>query len=342
MRILFRRLIAGLSLTLLVALSVASGATAAKTPVVEPQWFSPTSFWNRPLAVNQAIAPTSGAVVGELIRQKDAYGGPWMNIEKFSIPVFTVGPNVPRVVVRDSDGGSPRADSPNRWAKAPVPSNAMPADGTDAHIVIWQPSSDTMWEFWVFQNGPNGPEARHGAKIPQVSRSAGIIEAPYGATASGLPAVGGLVTARDLRKGRIDHVLALAVPEVRRETLTLPATRTDGSSSDPSAPLEGARFRLDPKLDIDSLSLHPLARMLAKAAQRYGIVVRDQAGAVTFFGEDPRGVGIDRFTALIGDADREAVIESFPWDRLQMLPPRPFCCWQNWDYDVRIAPAAGR
>jgi hypothetical protein len=239
-------------------------------------------------------------------------------------------------------GGSPRLDSPNRWGKAPVPAKATPADGTDGHIVIWQPSSDTMWEFWVFQNGPNGPQARHGAKIPQVSRSAGIIEAPYGATASGLPAVGGLVTARDLRKGRIDHVLAIAVPEVRRETLTLPATRTDGSSSDPNAPLEGARFRLDPRLDIDSLGLHPLARMLAKAAQRYGIVVRDQAGALTFYGEDPRGGGVDRFASLIGDADRKAIIDSFPWDRLQMLPNRPFCCWQNWNYDVRVAPTARR
>lgn len=326
---------------LLSALCMPSAVFAAPKRVA-PQWFSPTSFWNRPLPAAQATAPNSAQVVAELIRQKDAYGGPWMNIEKFSIPVFTVGPNVPRVVVRDSDGGSPRADSPNRWAKAPVPARATPADGTDQHVVIWQPSSDTMWEFWVFQNGPNGPEARHGAKIPQVSRSAGIIEAPYGATASGLPAVGGLVTARDLRRGRIDHALAIAVPEPARESLTLPATRTDGWSTNPDAPLEGSRFRLDPDLDIPSLRLHPLARMLAEAAQKYGIVVRDQAGAVTMFGEDPRGVGVDRFTQLIGDADRKAILETFPWDRLQMLPTKPFCCWQNWDYDVRVAPASRR
>ena len=82
--------------------------------------------------------------------------------------------------------------------------------------------------------------------------------------------------------------------------------------------------------------------MLAEAAQKYGIVVRDQAGALTFFGEDPRGVGIDRFTPLIGDADRKQILRAFPWERLQMLPTRPFCCWQNWDYDVRLTPAQRR
>ncbi len=42
-----------------------------------------------------------------------------------------------------------------------------------------------------------------------------------------------------------------------------------------------------PNIDIASLNLPPIDRMLAQAAQTYGIVVRDQGGAVTFYGQDP-------------------------------------------------------
>lgn len=326
------------SAVVVMALTPAAAAPAVAAP--RPEFFSPTGVWNRPLAPGQAVAPNSSRVVAELIRQMDDYGGPWMNIEEYSVPVYRVGPRQRRVRVRDSDGGSPRPGSPFRWSTAPVPPRATAAAGTDRHLVVWQPATDTMWEFWGFARTASGaPTARHGARIPRVSRNPGIIEAPYGATASGLPAAAGIVTARDVARGRIDHALAIAVPEPRREVLTLPATRTDGWSASADAPMEGARFRLDPRLDIGALRLHPFVRMLAVAAQRYGIVVRDKAGAVVFFGEDPRGVGRDPFARLLAGRDRRALLRTFPWGRLQMLPVRPFCCWQNWDYRT---PASAR
>jgi len=325
-----RRLAAVLATTAL-ALSAASASPAA-APAAAPEFFARTSVWNRTLAPSAPIDPRSPAIVAELIRQKDAYGGPWLNIESFSVPIYRVGPKVRRVRVSEPPRVSHRAGTTFRWSAVPVPVRARAAEGSDGHLVIWQPSSDTMWEFWQFRWNGGNPSASAGARILQVSRSPGIIEAPYGATASGLPAAAGVITQRDIRRGRIDHALAIAIPEPLREKLTLPATRTDGWSENPDAPMEGTRFRLDPSVDVASLKLHPLVRMIALAAQRYGVVVRDKAGALVFYGEAPSGLGRNPFAGLLGDADRKALLQTFPWDRLQALPSRPFCCWQNWDW----------
>ena len=96
----------------------------------------------------------------------------------------------------------------------------------------------------------------------------------------------------ELKAGVIPHALAINIPWAKPNTYSWPAQRTDGRSTDANAIPEGARFRLDPNLDIDALNLPPMTRMMAKAAQRYGMIVRDQTGhAISFFAEKPRRAG---------------------------------------------------
>ena len=125
-------------------------------------------------------------------------------------------------------------------ASVPVPPDAEAAAGTDGHIAIWQPSTDTYWELFKARRESDGWRAQYGGRIVGLSRSPGhferargrrgqVLEQPWwGATATGLPLVGGLITFGDLRRGRIDHALALAVPRVRRGVMALPAQRSDG------------------------------------------------------------------------------------------------------------------
>ena len=101
-----------------------------------------------------------------------------------------------------------------------------------------------------------------------------------------------------------------------------PAQRTDGTG--PAADLpEGARLRLDPRLDVASLHLTPLARMIAEAAQRYGIVVRDRTHhASAFYAEDVSPTGVDPYRGqggVFGGMPPDQVLAGFPWDRLQVL-----------------------
>ncbi len=55
------------------------------------------------------------------------------------------------------------------------------------------------------------------------------------------------------------------------------AHRSDGNGRGITP--EGLRFRLDPNLNIDSLQIHPIAKIITKAGQKYGFVVWDTAGA---------------------------------------------------------------
>ena len=299
--------------------------------------FSADGVWNRPVPRTAPVDYQSPALVSNLVGQVQARGA-WINTRRFSVPVYTVGADVRRVRVAVDVPSSMSTDARDAdalkraLAEVPIPAEARPADGGDRHMVIWQPSTDTMWELWLAHHVPEDPcawahvdelgwHAAWGARIDNVSENHGAPAHPFGATASGLAAAGGLMRVEELRRRRIDHALALALPLTARDRATPPATRTDGQDVRPGAIPEGTRFRLDPNLDVDALRLSPVAAAMAKAAQRYGIVVRDRADAVVFYAEDPRPLGSDPYPSLFGNRSPAELLAGFPWTRLEVVAP---------------------
>ena len=59
--------------------------------------------------------------------------------------------------------------------------------------------------------------------------------------------------------------------------------------------------------------------MMAEAAQRYGIVIRDRAGVVAFYGEDPARLGKDPYPSLYDGRYPDELLAAFPWPSLQVL-----------------------
>jgi hypothetical protein len=142
----------------------------------------------------------------------------------------------------------------------------------------------------------------------------------WGATATGLPLLGGLIRAAELRQGHIDHALALALPSTRAGIFRWPAQRTDGKSNDPTSLTQGSRLRLDPMLDVAALRLPPVTNAIALAAQRYGILVRDTAPNIAFYAESPTGA--DPYAGaggLFGGSRPDQLLARFPWSRLQVV-----------------------
>jgi hypothetical protein len=299
-------------LGVLVALSLSAAPAAADPP------FGPTSAWNAPLADDAPLVADSAPLVAELRRQVALPSGAWINTSSYSTPVYIVPAGQPTVRVALDVGYRPLQDD---FDAVPLPDGARPAPGSDGHLTVYQPSADTLWEFWLMRHADDGWHARWGGKMTGVSRNPGYFASPLGATATSLPLLGGLMRIDELQAGRIDHALALAIPEAQAGKLVWPAQRTDGSSTAAAAIPEGTRFRLDPALDIDALALRPVAAMMAKAAQRYGLVVRDQSGAVTFYGEDPYQFGTSPYSALYQDLMPSQILGRFPWDRLQVVVP---------------------
>jgi hypothetical protein len=266
--------------------------------------------------------------VAELRRQLNI-GAPWINTTSYSTPVYRVPADQPTVRVTLDIPYQPLQKA---WDAVPVPPDARAAGGTDKAMVIWQPATDTLWEFWLMERRDGSWHARWGGRMTDVSHSPGYYtgtERNWGTSATSMPLLGGLITLDDVRSGHIDHALGMAIPEARKNWWTWPAQRTDGKKDDPGAIPEGARFRLDPRLDLDSLHLYPLVRMMAQAAQRYGIVVRDQAGVVAFAGEDPTPTGTNPWSGRDGwfsGQSPAALLQQFPWQHLEALRTEQQCC----------------
>lgn len=296
-----------------VLLLASAGAPASARP------FAADSFWNAPLSRTASIAGNSARLVAALGRQVDT-AGVWINSRQYSTPVYTVGPDQPTVkVALDTFAPTLQAD----FAAVPLPPNAIPARGSDGHLTVYQPASDALWEFWQLRLAADGWHARWGGKMTGVSDNPGYFAAPLGATGTSLPLLGGLIRIGELRSGRIDHALALAIPRPKADSFVWPAQREDGTADDTAAIPEGTRLRLDPKLDVRALHLPRAARAIALAAQRYGIIVRDFAGAVTFYAEDPTPTGANPYVALYGGRYPDKVLARFPWSRLQVLAVPP-------------------
>jgi hypothetical protein len=155
----------------------------------------------------------------------------------------------------------------------------------------------------------------------------GIEQSNWGSAASGLPLVGGLITKEDVERGSIDHAVSIGLDNsgadaiLRAGQFAFPAQRTDGKSSRPDSIPEGARLMLDPDLDLESLELSPLARLLAEAAQRYGLIVEDGSPSTLIYAEDPAPdmrAGLPNFyRPLVGSSSSRALL-SFPWQDLEV------------------------
>jgi hypothetical protein len=303
------------------------GTRRAPAPADSSLPFAADSFWNTPLPDDLPADAASQALVSSFNQQwKSYYGGVGINIDSYSISTYRVPPDTPTVRVDITDGCSDDPALREQLAAVPIPEGARPANGGDHSLVIWQPSTDTEWELWQAHEYDDGRwSACWGGRITGVSRSAGVFPSPYGLSASGLSYLGGTIKAHELQAGRIDHVIAVNVVETTAGTQVAPANRNDGRSSSAIAIPEGTRFRLDPSIDVTQLGLSPVAVTVARALQRYGMVVTDTAGAVVLMAEDAQpflAAGEPNpYEALFAGTPSYAVLDGMPWSRLQVVPP---------------------
>jgi hypothetical protein len=300
------------------------------------RFFSPASFWNTPVPAAASTDPSSAALVDTLADQAfheaQTGEGPFITTSPYSVPIYRVPSDQPTVRVQLV--GHP-ADASLRaaWRAVPLPPDAQPATGTDGHLIVWQPSTDRLWEFFRLVRTSAGWQASWGGAMRNASEAPGVYNRRvwpgsqpwWGASASSLSIAGGLITFEDLEHGEIDHALAISLPEVRAGVYASPARRTDGRVPDPRLLPEGAHLQLNPHLDLAALRMPRLTRMIARAAQRYGIFVRDTAGDVTFYAQDPTPTGTEPYGGAggyFGGATPIELLARFPWHHLRVLKMR--------------------
>ena len=303
--------------------------------------FAPTSVWNEPLSQTAAIDSGSAAMVSDLSAQAASEHqqgiGPDIGTNG-TTTFYEVGRNQPTVTVQLSNPTAWwRVSLKSAFDAVPIPANAQPADGADAEMTIWQPSTDKLWEFYQMQKQADGWHAAWGGAIQNVSQSPGYYSTSswpgalsvWGATATSLPTAAGMITLQDINQGHIDHALALDLPYPRSGVWAWPAQRSDGTGTDPNAIPEGATLRLPANVDLAALHLPPLTLMIAQAAQTYGMIVRDQTHhAIGLFVENPIPLGTNPYYSSSGTPSPtgpfrgqwpDALMNSFPWSDLEVL-----------------------
>jgi hypothetical protein len=110
---------------------------------------APGSVWNAPEFADTEVDPNSETLVGTL-----SYWGSHningINTTSYSSPIYAVPPNQPTVKVV-LDWNTPPLNA--ALEAVPMPPNATVAQGTDEHLVVYQRSTDQMWEFWHMREG---------------------------------------------------------------------------------------------------------------------------------------------------------------------------------------------
>ena len=309
------------------AIPAARAADALPTDKV----FAADSFWYAAIPKNVALHPNNKAFVGEFLRQKKAYYGTVnINTTKWASPVYVVGPDVPVTRVTEWDCQKKNFTDQNlarQWAEVPMPANARQADGNDSEMTLYQPSTDTLWEFWQARKVDGRWQACWGGRLQHASKSDGVFAEHYGTTATSLPFIGGQITAEQLQRGEIRHVIGISLVDAEHFNIkSWPAHRSDGWNPKklPNRIPEGLRFRLNPDIDVDALKMHPVGKTIAKAAQKYGFVIWDKAGAISLRAENPKSYAargqLDPYPALFKGKSSATVLDGFPWDQLQFMP----------------------
>jgi hypothetical protein len=306
-------------------------------------FFSPTSIWNAALPDNAALDPNSSAVVGSLLQEEQISADRKSMSLQAGAPLYVVGPNQPTVAVHLNQGPL-YAPLQRALDAVPLPPNAEAASTTDENLAVWQPSTNTMWEFWKMTKTATGWSADLGGRLWDVSDNPGyylnmfdthgnVLEQwNWGTTAASFPLMAGVITIGDLEAGMINHALGLAISDTCAKIFAAPAQRTDGDTSTPNCVPEGAHFRLDPNLDLASLHLPRLTLMMAEAAQKYGIVINNRSHGFTIRTQDPTEFeqlyGYNPFygphnepgtPGALFDVWSPTAMQDFPWSHLQLL-----------------------
>ena len=269
------------------------------------RFFSDDSFWNQPIASRSPTDSRSDAFLGMLA---DKPGGPfWINCNEYAIPVCEVDERTPRHTVHQWALEAERR--PGRWlprekywshgpgfgSGVPIPDDALPDPGTDMHLALVDWARDTVWDMWACRRRPDGEWESRTGMVYSASGSGVWKTSDFAVKdgesihfhgpgrAAGVPIVAGLAMRWELLSGRVEHKIAMATWHNAYKQFTYPATWTDGFR-DNGLP-EGAVMQLDPDLDLGRYDLSPVARVLARAMQVYGMVNVDNAGGNVVYAE---------------------------------------------------------
>ncbi len=324
---------------------------AALPALADVRLYRSDSPFNQAIAAGTPTDPGSGAMVAGLMQA--AADGFVLTWRQYSAPVFVADATTPRHDVQLQCAGQWELGV-SQLTGVPIPNWAEPAfdtdgaddppvgcgedSGQDNHMVVLDLVNRCEYDFWQTRRSPAGAWSASWGNGTSLD-GAGVYPLALSTRGSGFPFLGGLIWPDELAAGRIGHVLAFNYPWTRSGGPVSPATDSDGiTQGDHTIPM-GAIVQLDPTLDLNSLSLEPWVRTVARALQEYGMLLVDTGGegAVGLYGIDPRSVEGNPYEGVLPDDDWPT-LDGIPLDRFRVLATGPQDA--NWESGIAVAPNA--
>jgi hypothetical protein len=160
-----------------------------------------------------------------------------------------------------------------------VPPGAVPPFSSDGHTAIIQPDGMAVEMYSAIVLSTGEWVAEMFSLTPALAGQG--VGRENGRTASMIENYAGALRGYEVRAGKIDHALAVVVPaSMLTRSFTYPALAFDSNSNKYTGHLPmGGRLALPRESSITKLGLRTdFGRMLAQAAQEYGMFVVDQGG----------------------------------------------------------------
>ena len=157
----------------------------------------------------------------------------------------------------------------------------------DCHLLVVQQGTCRLYEGYACRYASGGWHCGNGAVWDLTKNSLG--QRPDGwtsADAAGLPILAGLVRADEAMAGEINHAFRFTVT-CTQASMVAPATHNavpGGCAGNTNAPPMGLRVRLRADYDVSGFSSVP--RAIARAMQRYGLILADNGSNFYITGED--------------------------------------------------------
>jgi len=190
--------------------------------------------------------------------------------------------------------------------------------GSDGQIILLDAAAGVEYGFWQWAvDNAGNITATNGYRYHTTATYNGRFADGLAGRGDGTPYLAGLVRPFELQQGHVDHALAFGYNSPASQ-FVYPASKSDGGSfggvTGTDLP-EGARLQLDPSLtdaDFTAWGLSSAARVMARALQKYGMIVVDHSGSSKVYLEDRKTAGWD--SSITRD-----MLGGIPWSRFRVL-----------------------
>lgn len=281
--------------------------TTAQAAAAGARPFAASSPWNQRVDA-QAKDPESAALlrraaqrVGVIERRGDARprierrtvtAGVTVNTRAWTTPMVSDGVvTVVRCRQRQCGDGE-------RVRSLRIPADVDPDPRYDGWFTVVE--GRTAYDLWRARRERDGAISYQFLRVWDLDGSGAGDPGEVAARGSGLPLFAGLIRARELQTGRIDHALAISLPGPAQRRYVRPASATNGNGALRSLP-EGARIRLKPGVRLSDGEGRAVTRRQQRARdailvalRSYGAIVVDRAAVPTLYAE--RGISAETLT----------------------------------------------